>query len=275
MGGQNQSKFEQGMIRMPRYSRKASYFKPKDIVPVSWLVGLALMQAGWYLRSRIIWQKHPHLVESVKDRPVKSYEYILMFSKSRTYYYDRVPLCSPMPRDTLERVVWLNPDNIPNPDTLVGTNISDVWTMSPASGRKKHFATFPLELPRRCIVAATPSTGFCPKCGKNQMPIVEHVGTANMKWGKGSRTATEARLQPGNKGMVTGDVKVYSFRGFAPACACGVPACPSVVLDPFCGIGTTGRAALMLNRRFVGIDLNPVYLDDARTELDTLLKPKG
>lgn len=29
------------------------------------------------------------------------------------------------------------------------------------------------------------------------------------------------------------------------------------VLDPFCGTGTTGIAALALGRRFTGIDLNP------------------
>jgi DNA methylase len=32
-----------------------------------------------------------------------------------------------------------------------------------------------------------------------------------------------------------------------------------LVLDPFCGIGTTGIAALALGRRFTGIDLNPKF----------------
>ncbi|HEY3907199.1 MAG TPA: site-specific DNA-methyltransferase [Streptosporangiaceae bacterium] len=32
-----------------------------------------------------------------------------------------------------------------------------------------------------------------------------------------------------------------------------------MVLDPFCGIGTTGIAALALGRRFTGIDLNPEF----------------
>ena len=31
------------------------------------------------------------------------------------------------------------------------------------------------------------------------------------------------------------------------------------VLDPFCGTGTTGLAALALGRRFTGIDLNPAF----------------
>ena len=41
-----------------------------------------------------------------------------------------------------------------------------------------------------------------------------------------------------------------------------------VVLDPFCGSGTTGMVALRHGRRFVGIDLNRDYLDLAlRTRL--------
>jgi DNA modification methylase len=34
-----------------------------------------------------------------------------------------------------------------------------------------------------------------------------------------------------------------------------------VVLDPFCGSGTTGMVALKHGRRFVGIDLAAKYLD--------------
>jgi site-specific DNA-methyltransferase (adenine-specific) len=32
-----------------------------------------------------------------------------------------------------------------------------------------------------------------------------------------------------------------------------------MVLDPFCGTGTTGLAALPLGRHFTGIDLNPAF----------------
>jgi len=34
---------------------------------------------------------------------------------------------------------------------------------------------------------------------------------------------------------------------------------PCVVLDPFCGSGTTGQVALELHRRFVGIEMQPDY----------------
>lgn len=39
-----------------------------------------------------------------------------------------------------------------------------------------------------------------------------------------------------------------------------------VVLDPFAGIGTVGKAAVKLGRRFVLIELNPTYVDIIRNE---------
>ncbi len=40
------------------------------------------------------------------------------------------------------------------------------------------------------------------------------------------------------------------------------------VLDPFCGSGTTGVAAVKLNRRFVGFDLDERYLEIAKQRID-------
>lgn len=52
----------------------------------------------------------------------------------------------------------------------------------------------------------------------------------------------------------------------APPCTCPVePA--DVVIDPFAGAGTTGVAALRTGRNFVGVELNPEYVDIARRRL--------
>ena len=48
-------------------------------------------------------------------------------------------------------------------------------------------------------------------------------------------------------------IMYYSFKG-------------DVVLDPFAGIGTVGKAAAKLSRRFVLIELNPDYVDVIRRE---------
>lgn len=48
-----------------------------------------------------------------------------------------------------------------------------------------------------------------------------------------------------------------------------MPLCPAdgVVLDPFVGSGTTGVAALVSGRRFIGIEREPAYLDVAARRL--------
>lgn len=45
-------------------------------------------EPGWWLRSDICWRKTASLPESVEDRPSKSHEYILLLSKSSSYFYD-------------------------------------------------------------------------------------------------------------------------------------------------------------------------------------------
>ena len=41
-----------------------------------------------------------------------------------------------------------------------------------------------------------------------------------------------------------------------------------MVLDPFCGSGTTGAVAVKLSRRFVGCELNPEYIELARKRIE-------
>ena len=47
------------------------------------------------------------------------------------------------------------------------------------------------------------------------------------------------------------------------------------VLDPFMGSGTTGVACVNLNRKFIGIELDEFYFDDACNRIDpTYRKPE-
>lgn len=56
-----------------------------------------------------------------------------------------------------------------------------------------------------------------------------------------------------------------------------VKACPpgGVVLDPFCGSGTTGVAALAEGRRFVGIEQSQAYVDRSVARLKTATMKAG
>src|SRR5256714_4859954 len=62
--------------------------KDKDLMGVPWRLAFALQEAGWFLRSDIIWHKPNAMPESVKDRPSRAHEYIFLFTKEEQYAYD-------------------------------------------------------------------------------------------------------------------------------------------------------------------------------------------
>jgi site-specific DNA-methyltransferase (cytosine-N4-specific) len=106
--------------------------KPKDLVGIPWRVAFALQQAGWYLRSDIVWEKPNCMPESVKDRPTRCHEYIFLFSKSLKYYYDA--------------------DGVRGPG---GRNQRTVWSIPTEPFTGAHFATFPPKLIEPCIWAGS------------------------------------------------------------------------------------------------------------------------
>lgn len=62
--------------------------KPKDLIGLPWRLAFALQNAGWWLRSEVIWNKPNAHPESVRDRPTKAHETIFLLSKSQDYFYD-------------------------------------------------------------------------------------------------------------------------------------------------------------------------------------------
>lgn len=47
-----------------------------------------------------------------------------------------------------------------------------------------------------------------------------------------------------------------------------------VILDPFCGSGTTGVEAMRFGRKFVGIDVNEEYLEISKKRLEKVANDK-
>jgi DNA modification methylase len=87
-----------------------------------------------------------------------------------------------------------------------------------------------------------------------------------------SKVAHETRNRRSVWTIAAQPLKGAHFAAFPEALVtpCILAGCPEgeTVLDPFCGSGRAGIAALKSGRRFIGIDLNPEYIEMARVELD-------
>ncbi len=74
--------------RIDRLSNEPLPLKEKDLMLVPHRVAIALQEAGWWVRSDIVWAKPNPMPESVTDRPTKAHEYIFLLTKNKNYYYD-------------------------------------------------------------------------------------------------------------------------------------------------------------------------------------------
>ena len=214
--------------------------KEKDMIGIPWMLAFALRNDGWYLRQDIIWHKPNPMPESVKDRCTKSHEYIFLLSKQQHYYFDYEAIQEEATgydgrKDTMNKgsQKYLA-EYMPNqsgitmasrpherwqyknlaekgqqthtmherraegkPDIIYPVrNKRDVWDVCVKPNHDAHFATFPEDLVRPCILAGSRKGG--------------------------------------------------------------------VVLDPFFGSGTTGRVAREYGRNYIGIELNPEYVEIAK-----------
>jgi site-specific DNA-methyltransferase (adenine-specific) len=74
------------------------------------------------------------------------------------------------------------------------------------------------------------------------------------------------RLGRGSNGSTPGHAAVFPLV-LAERCINGWSRINELILDPFCGSGTTCVAAKMLGRNYIGIDISPEYCEIARQRL--------
>lgn len=140
--------------------------KAKNLIGIPWMTAFSLRDDGWYLRSDIIWHKPNPMPESVKDRPTKSHEYIFLMAKSKMYYYDYEAIKEPA-KDWGQRDRTLMRNGTTDPllkhhgledcdFAEKGKNKRSVWTVNTKPFSEAHFAVFPPELIRPCILAGCP-----------------------------------------------------------------------------------------------------------------------
>jgi len=179
-GGKKQWKPEQGKYQN-RSGPNVSGLKPKDLVGIPWRVAFALQADGWWLRQDIIWAKPNPMPESVRDRCTKAHEYIFMLSKSARYWYDAEAVSENSNAPWNSSKDWAARENMTAPEIEKGVDIKrmatrgfgtshpdvehttknarSVWTIATKPYAEAHFATFPPEIPERCIKAGCPKGG--------------------------------------------------------------------------------------------------------------------
>jgi len=149
-------------------NNKVAGLKSKDLIGIPWRVAFALQSDGWYLRQDIIWHKPNPMPESVQDRCTKAHEYIFLLSKSSKYYYDIESIKEPVKQD------WGTRNRSDGKYHNEGTGLQphsgleksyefankrSVWSVNTKSYKGAHFATYPPELIRPCILAGCPKGG--------------------------------------------------------------------------------------------------------------------
>ena len=183
-----------GSVGCEAITKVKSLLPPKNLMLIPQKFVIAMQENGWYVRDEIIWNKPNPMPESVKDRLTSSYERIYMFAKNRRYYFDNnaameqavgfnnEPIAGsegafgePQARrrgnrKTFRGNVYTNHTaynnsgdmyadsigNIPNETGL--RRMRNVWTIATTNkttSKIKHYARFPDELAKRCVLLST------------------------------------------------------------------------------------------------------------------------
>ena len=224
-------------------------------------LALGLADDGWLVRNAVVWAKPNPMPSSVTDRLSTTYETILLLVRSPRYYFD-LDAIRVTPTDTRTRAQRKATTGYPPVSAVpvgggvdrnlgldamkrrgvsahpLGKSPGDVWTIPTAGYKGGHFATYPLALAERAVLAGCPER-ICITCGSAWRPAEKAVGG-----------------------------RVLRVGALQPACTCSRWQWrPGIVLDPFMGSGTTALAAQKHRRDWIGIELNPDYAEQARTRI--------
>lgn len=158
-------------------------YHKEQLLGIPWRVALGLQDAGWILRSEVIWNKPNAMPSSVKNRPTTAHEHIFLFSKTKDYLYNTDAIREPHVTfsETSKMRGGRNhfgkrngtPENGKNSGDHnlhdgrwdqafhpLGRNKRTVWDIPLGKFRDAHFAVFPENLVKTCILAGTNEGGL-------------------------------------------------------------------------------------------------------------------
>lgn len=238
------------------------YLKAKDLCMVPNRLAIALQEAGWWVRSEIIWGKRNGMPDSSgKYRPSTAHEKVFLLSKTANCIYDAEAVAMPCSASTHARVSQDVESQIgsarANGALKTNGNMKAVtrksWKGSKFDGardRERH--------PDIGRNRALPGSGSM-DAALTVMPETRYLRNYE---------AAPLSVWP----IATAAFSESHFATFPPELVerCLKAGCPTGghVLDPFGGAGTTALVAAQLGRKATLIELNPEYAILARARIE-------
>ena len=235
-------------------------------------------EQGWILRNSVIWNKVKGGPDNAKDKLRNVHENVFHFVKSFRYFYDANAVRT---KPGKARVV--------NGAIISATGVSGVRYR-----RQIELSTALTQTEKQAAYRALEDMLDDVRVGRSADFRMIIRGQQRATHSDSERVSGRARELAGRgfyflkyhpNGAKPSDVwdilpedtqkRLLHFAPY-PEDLCKIPilaTCPQggIVLDPFCGTGTTGLVAFKLSRRFVGIDTSAEYLRFARERCRLLL----
>lgn len=237
--------------------------KKKSLTLAPERLAIALQEAGWIIRSRVLWLKSNALSQSAPDRPSPDYEHVWMLTKGPDYFYNREAVRKPGKEGD-------------DPDKYKGY-LKTTWDIHTQPSASQHSSTYPDELCRRAILLST-ADKCCSECGAPYQPVIEK-GEADLdaqrrmggRASDGGYDGTEQKAYSKLRAQEPSKTKARILQSLVKkevvdwinGCECGFlelrtpVSVPCRVLDPFAGVGTSVYVAVSEGRDATGIELDP------------------
>jgi len=210
---------------------------------------------GWILRNTIIWHKKNAMPSSVLDRFTNKYEQIFFFVINKKYYFDGDSIRIPFETDEKK------PDGIIRQreygyEEKFKINNADSFGSPRARNSRKYNSkenTKDRDLEK---ISRKMGTRRPPENEYKRNPLGKNRGDV---WSLVSDPFPKAHFA------------VFPEKLIYPMVLAGCPQ-GGIILDPFSGAGTTGVVAKKNNRNFIGIELNPEYIEMAQRRIDNTVE---
>lgn len=253
-------------------------YHKKNLLGLPWRVAIKMQDDGWILRNDIIWDQMKG-TQSARDRMRDSYEHIFHFVKNNKYYFDDksvriIPTQKAYTRNGeivsatgvtgLKYRKQINESKLLTPkEKLSALNALDETLERMRTGELVDFRMTIKGYQRTYHGDKEKISGRAKDLAKNGFYII------SMK-SSGFMPSDIWRLVPEDKWRKDAHYAVF------PEELLRIPiqsTCPDggVVLDPFCGTGSTVAAAMKLKRNGIGIDLSKHYLNICKKRIKELL----